>query len=707
MKPWGLLVTAVLVAGLFTPVAGAQAGPTPWSQTDPADDIRVNVAGQASPGLPSAAGLDALDVTGLQVDDRDGETLDFIVKTKAPITPTRPTASERYPLGFIRINFKIPGGAVIGEVNIWVYVVIEGGASKPYAWSGYSCVREERDSWCREMKEVTVTGAEGGGLLLSAPKGHFVLDESAPFRTKALPVRLNAGDELTKLQVRASSSYSSSFFAVPGFEDVAPNTGDWPAYRIRFPSSLPNLKLNTTAVGVIAGEESIVEVGLKNLAERKRLINLTGEIEKSEKPGWKVDVTPFVTVSARNETTILLRVLAPSVDAGATKARIRIRASVISEGGDSASLTLEFAASQALDRGSSKYFFHSMDSPSGLMGPVEEHYNQLSGTGGGVSRSETDSRYPDQFGIGFFSWGQSGLRVWGLRTEAFPNPVRVTDGGVVKGRLTLDSPAPIAGKLRLAASLDFNAQPAFTIEKDVSLGAGKTDIDLEGRMLPAVKRLHSGTILWIEVQLRSDSPLAQGFGFYGPRLKLLPKVSWFELPLQRDLEQELVVQGPRVVLAPAEELIDFIAPGRNRIFEMDLRNEEPEEHRVEVAYENVTPGWTVDVLPGARFILKGNDSARIGIRVIAPQNAREEASLAPRIFVRGTESGEVFHSLRINVTVASGIQGLENETFSVAPEDRGKLESLPKGTSPGLSAGLLVVALGLIALGVRRRHGAP
>lgn len=707
MKALALPVAALFLVNLWAVGAEAQSNPPAWSKDDPVDDFVVRYGAQSTPGMPALPGEESLDVTGLMIDDRDGERLEFILKTKAPIAIERPAGGERSPLGTIRILFQAPGASVVGEASVFLDYVAEGAARKSYVSGAWVCAREERIPYCGgESSRVMVEKTEDGALLLGVPKSAFVLDESRFRPLKSLPARLNAGDELSKIRIRSLPYLAGPSSFQPGREDVAPNTGDWPNYRLRFASSLPNLKLNTTSVGVLAGEESIVPVGLKNLGDRKRLINLSAEIDGSETPGWKVSVTPLVTVAAKNETTIMLRVGAPAIEAGSTKATVRIRAIVMTEGGDSASLTLQFFASPVLDRGSSKFFFHSeSNSANGALGPVADTLSEMSGSfRGALSRAENDAGYPDQFGLAFWGSATGSVRVFGVQSEAFPNPVRAIPGAPLTARLSVDSPFSIAGKLRLGIAQGFNLQPLASLEKEVSLVAGKNDIDLQGSFLKSVDRLPSGARLYTDVEFQSDSPLMAAWGFYGMyRLKLLPKLSWFEMPIQRDLEQELIVKGPRVVLAPSEDVADFIYPGRNRIFEMDLRNEEPQAHRVEVAYENVTPGWTLDVLPGSRFLLKANESAHIGIRVIAPASAREGNVMAPRIFVRGTESGEVYHGLRLNLTVTSGIEDLENETFSVSVEDKGKLEGLPKGSSPSLSVVGIIAMLGLAVLGVRRR----
>lgn len=678
--------------------------PDPWTRTDPPDDLTVVAGGAASPGLPTAAYLQFLDVTGLQIDDPDGDLIEFRLKTKAPIRTT-PTA-ESAQVGTIFILFQLPGSSANGVVRVIVNGGQENGNPVGFANFGGACsVEEGNERYCYGTPLQAETRPDGW-LSLGVAKTTFLVGDSGRYGVRDLPVRLEAGDLLAKVRVRTASVSDALTWPIPGAPTVEDRAGgDW-AYPLRFSSSLPTLKLNTTAIGVIAGEENIVKVALKNLAERKRVVNLTAAVDRSEVPGWKVDVTPVVTIAGKNETTLLLRVTAPPLTAGSTRASVRIVGTVLSEGRDAASLRIEFTASRPMDRGSNRFFLHSNYYESAL-DVVSGPYREIEGTSGYASRDEQDPRYDDRYGIRMDSHGQGTSR-WYSNLEPVPNPVRAGADPVMRAHLRIDSPHTLAGTLRIRISQGFNSDPVANLEKQVTLNAGRNEVDLEGAVARGALRLPAGTGLWLEVSFRSDSPLMPLIGFFGlPPLLVAPRTSWLEFPHERDRDLEIQVKGPRVVLAPTEDTFDFIYPGRNRIFEMDLRNEEPREHRVEVVYENVTEGWSVDVLPGSRFVLKANESAHIGIRVIAPAAAKEQAWLSPRILVRGIEDGAVYHSVKLNLTVTSGIEDLQNETFHYADEDAAKLEPLAKQGSPALGAAPLLLVAALIASGVRRFRARP
>lgn len=699
---WGLVATSLLLVAVLPAVSGQE--PTtpstePWHREDPADDLYVRAAGTDSPGVPDTPLTKFLDIRKVEIDEPDGSTLVFRIRTEGGFHNL--SADSATTIGDVSVSFQVPGTTHTARVRSSVRVVGEGSEVKAFPSLVSGCLVNPDYNQCWTYGFVPWRIVDKA-LEVEFPKSRLVsTGNNDRWGPKNLPERLTAGAELSKISALASAYNPVSYGpqAPVSVHDKAPNSGEWPTLRLRYPTSLPDLKVNVTGSGLLAGEENLVKLTMSNLAARKRIVNLTADMASADQPGWIVSLTPTVTLGSQSQTTLILRVTPPATQRAQTVGTVRILARVMTEGGDSASLSLPFYASPPLVAGNARYYLHSV--PSSYEPPIDEVF----GVWGGMSRLEQDPGFEDRVSLRMgatSSLAASKFEVWLQSTDSIPNAVRFT-GEPVKAHFEITVPSPATVTAIFTLGSYYGGQAIAEGRKpSVSLGATPTVVEFDAVVPPSVKRMdESFGRLYMRLTLLAEDAASQGLqaGLLVPP-KVLPRKSWIQLPIEREVPEFAAPKGPRVVLAAAEDVEDFVRPGRQRVFEFDLRNEEPTEQRPEVILENLTGPWAGEVLPSQRFRLGANESVRIGVAIRASEAAKEGDVGSLLLRVRGVDDQKTYFLQRLTVTATRGIE-MENETFSLAPEDQRKLDVAAGGSSP--LPGPVWLLLAALAIAWRRR----
>lgn len=724
-KPGWLLVNragALLAILLFlmplVPTALAQFKDEPTYHLDDATgDVAFSVvSGVATPGLPNAGHLSYVDFTSFTADDVDPLTLRVKMSTAAGFQPRSEQAVIfGFPI-YYSFMFQIPGTEATpayGVLTVYGYWDDTGAGSTPViVGSAQFCVNTyyEDSSYCGFAGNLVIEPRyEDAALILDLPKKELTRSGQFAQLFPQLPGKIRPGDALTRVRIIAHTQllgYTTIGGEQPTeLRDYVPNSEQAPDLVFEHPSVTDDLQLGLTQVGVVAGEENIVGLEIKNLADRKRLLELKVDIDEMD-GDWTVNTVPNVTVRARDTLNVTLRIVPPVPGAGALPTiKFQIRAVVTTEPGVLAVIPVQLVATKALDRGAHIWYAHTA-SPSGGLTGVPVAHDMLTFRESWASRDENDPSAADELGVPMYaSGGSNGIDFTAglIATDGIPNPVRV-EGSDAKAHLVIDSPFPmgvtVTSQIRTAELL------IAIGTADATLQRGNNEIDVPMPIDPLAKRLvpSDGYLQW-EVTLHRAGldglPLAFVGIFDYP--DLVAKQSWFDLPLVRETIIPPDPDLPDVSLTAAEDPDAFVNPGKRTVFEWDLRNEHETVVELELVVDNVTRDWNHEVGPAGKLRLPAGQSIRVAVLLDAPVGAKEGEICEFKLLLKAPDTGRVFAGGAARAIVTAGVD-VENETFEVDEADLAAIRPPPE-KSPGIEfVGILVVG---VAVAMMRRRRDP
>ncbi|MBI2077154.1 MAG: hypothetical protein HYT80_02110 [Euryarchaeota archaeon] len=709
---------ALVLASVALP-AGAQGPPEPWSLTDAPDDVVVEAGPGQTPPVARAWFTPYVDVTSLVVEDPDEESLVFKLRTSAGFAPAAAVSHRPvFPVEH-EIQFSAPGGNAALSILVEsmgrqdqtpldpLYVVRAKlcGGTRPTTGLGVGA-----ETICNWRSRVDYR-VEDGALVILLPKLELTNRAAEKDQvTQLLPPALEPGMSLQGIRVRASANVE----AVAGgtlvgarFVDRAPNAGAAPPYVLRRGSTVADLSIHFDRRGVIAGEENVLLVRVDNTAPHKRLVAFSAEVETTVGDGtWTAEITPKATIPAGKTANLTLRLRTPTSGlSGMSAGEIRVVGRILTEGGLVAATSWSFTASPPLGDSHNRYFVHGfgvqqagpqgIPLPGGLFGYASA----------ALSRHESWPGAKDDEALPLQQPALSGNFMAGLYAagaDHIPNAARFRAGEPITGTLVLDAPTSFDGSLRILLFYRAN-QPFADKASPVSIREGRHAYTFSLPPLPDAAGLTpSDDRVGLFLQV-SKSGLGADHVTVLNRLDplaLVPRGSFFDLPLVRAVPRSASGDLPAVFLGPTEDLEAFINPGRRQVIEFDVRNEDPQSQIVTLSAENVTNDWTVTVAPGTEFALGSNESVRVGFLVDAPADAKEGEELVFLATARSSSDRRILSNYAVRLVATRGVD-IENETFEADEDAANKLAT--NRSTPGVGAvAILCVVSGAFTLCRRR-----
>jgi hypothetical protein len=658
------------------------------------------VSGVETPGLPGAAYLPYLDFTAFSVDDTNALNLEIRMKNQAGFTDRKLDTAVIGVDAYHSFSFLMPGtqaSPVFGNVQVFSYFDEPGAAqAQGMVYTVEFCaIPSASVRYCGNPTALPFTFEEGA-IVIELPKTY--LTRSGPLGSlfPQLAPKIRAGDTLTQVTVLAYGhvmGYTSIGGETPNeLRDYVPNDGAAPDFTFVHPSVTDDLEIKFTQVGVVAGEENIVGVEIKNLADRKRLLNLVVDVLEMDGE-WTIKTAPNVTVRAFDVLNATLRITPPLAANGPPPSvTFQLRAEVVTEPGVLAAVQASLVSTKPLARGEHRWYVHAGDIRGSLARvPIE----LFSFRDGWLTRVEQDATTKDDGGVPlFYGGGTSGVDfIASLPTlDGIPNPAKLT-GQPATAHLRIDSPFPMEAVITSHLSTADRILAIGTTQ--ASLQRGVNDVDVTMPLDPAALRLapEDGQLKWDVVVHREG---LEGFGLafasFVDSPNLMPKESWLDLPLDREVVIPPDPDLPDVSLSASDDLDAFINPGRRTAFEWDLRNDHTGVVELELVVENLTRPWDHSVAPASILRLKPGQSVSVAVLLDSPRDAKEGEICELRLVIREPDSGRVFAGGARRAIVTSGVE-VENETFEL-DEDGIAAMKQPEGKSPGLG---VVGVLGLLA----------
>ena len=708
---------ALLLAWAASPTA-AQGATAPWNVSDAPNDVAAQAGPATTPPMPPAWFTPYLDVTSLSIADPDEEVIEFRLRTSGGFAPTAPVGHRSsFPVEH-EILFQAPESSA--GLSIFVesmrrddqtpldplYVVRVKLCGGTRATTGTGFGAETICNW-RGRLDYRV---EEGALVVLLPKLELTNRGSTKDQiTQLLPPMLEPGMSLHGIRVRASANIEAvtgGVLAGLRFVDRAPNAGEAPPYVLRRGSPVHDLTIHFDRRGVIAGEENVLLVRVENLASHKRLVAFSVDVTKVEGDGvWTAEITPKATIGAGKTTNLTLR-LRPSAAGlvGPSAAGIKVVGRILTEGGLLAITTWSLVASPPLGERHDRYYVHGFGVRQALQAPVTvpggffEYASAVMTRHEALVGSKDEEPLPFQqpgitgdFMIGLFATGQ----------DYFPNAARFRPGEPITGTLVIDAPIDYEASLRTMVVYRSD-QPIADQTTPIMIREGRHAYTFSAPPLPSVTRLepldsHLGLALRI-----SKPGLGADLVTIANRLdrtSLVPKGSFLDLPLVREVARAGEDDLPAVFLGPAEDLETFINPGRRQVIEFDVRNEDPAPQAVVLAAENQSREWPVAVAPGREFVLGSNESVRVGFLVDAPIDAKEGDVLEFLASARSADGNRLLSDYRVRLIATRGVD-IANETFEADDESLRKLSD--HRSTPGIGVGIVFLVIAAAALRRRR-----
>jgi hypothetical protein len=719
-----ILLVALSIALLsLPPVAFAQAND--YVVEDEAGDVSAGMADTRQP-VPAVDTLPYIDVRKLEIRDLDEEILEFRLSNEEGFRPAPKDWQSSSYIGIQQIRHRVH------------FTVVGIGAQPTKVFLETDQLRLRIDNYTDAKTEVITTGVslcvplpgsqqcdyfsqfyiehriENGVLVMPVPK-EFLTSQAAEAHSSfggaggasALPPRLYPGDKLTEIHVvgEEPNEIFATGLGMPTVDvrDRLPNEGNAPDFTFTYPSATNDLVIHYPPWSVVAGEENVIQIQVDNKAPVKRIVNFSLEQDLLAGDPWPASISPSATIPAGLSTNVTLRVKAPALKDGVGDyASFKIRGNVITQPGNVAIRTVYLAATAPLDKQHSTLFFTGELFNSGLPAGPSYGYGLL--TRLDAVASQQTAPIPFQSYLSFGAGNSIQLMQYAWDNGGIPNPASFRPGEQGAAVLEVDSPAAFSGSLSVQLMQEdlVVAQHVGAID----LAQGRTTVEAPLDILPDVKKLEpaNGTLFLI-IEITGSGPEASAVNlahFAGQEVSLVPKSTQFRLPIDRDYSVAPVAAPFKFSLAAAEDLEAFINPGKTQVFEFDLRNEETKAVRVELVPENKSADWNVEIRPGVRYRLAGNDSAHIGVLVSAPSTVKEGDQFTFQLRVRDSDTQLPVAVARIHLIVTSGVD-IEDETFAAAGEDESKLETEAK-KSPTVHA--LVPVLVVAFLAWRRRRAA-
>lgn len=718
-----LVATALLL--MLPSAAFAQPGAA-YLIEDDTGDVAAGAAGTRQP-VPSADTLPYIDVTKLEIRDLDEELVEFRLSNAAGFKAAPANFGSMSYIGLQqtrhRVHFTVEG---IGSAPTKAYLETDQNRLRiendttPYSdviTMGVSlCVPLPGSVQCDFFSRFYLDfNVQDGVLVIPLPK-EFLTSQAAEARSSfggaggasALPPRIYAGDKLTNLFVigEEPGEIFATGLGMPtvDVQDRMPDEGSAPEFVFSYPSATNDLVIHYPPWSVIAGEENVISIQVDNKAPVKRIVNFSLEQDAGAGDPWPMSISPTATLPAGQSTNITLRAKAPPLVNGVGDwAIIKIRGDVITQPGNVGIRTSYLTATAPLDKDHDTFFFYGQTFGSPLPAGPSYGFGQLTRLEAVAAAWPTPVPFNNYLGFGP---GGNGLYLmqYAFDSGGIPNVAKFRPGESGQGQFDIESPAAFEGSVSLQLLQDSLVVAQHVGE--VSVAQGRTTVEFPLPILPDVTRLDPANgSLFLSMELTSQGPAATAVNalhFAGQEVNLIPATTWFQLPIDRDTSIVSVAAPFKVSLAAAEDLESFINPGKTQVFEFDLRNEETRALRIDVTAENKSADWPIEVRPGARYKLAGNESAHLGVLVTAPGSAKEGAQLLFQVRASDADSGLPVAIARIHVIVTSGVD-IENETFEATSEDAAKVEGESK-KSPGLHWVGAIAVVATVAVIWRRRQ---
>lgn len=715
MHRLGVVLAALLLLVPGMPLVGAQQEESPTYHLDDAtgDVAFTVVTGVATPGLPSAAVLNYVDLTAFTADDVDPLTLRVKVSTAAGFQPRgeQPLIIGGSPI-YYSFMFQIPGTEATpayGVLTFYGYWDDTSAGSTPAVVGPVQfCINTfYQDTYCGFAGALVIEPQyEDGTLVLDLPKTELTRSGQFAQTFPQLPGKIRPGDALTRVQILAHSQllgYSTINGESPTeLRDYVPN-GQAPDLVFEHPSVTDDLRLDLSQVGVVAGEENIVGLEINNLADRKRLLDLKIGIDEM-KGDWTVSIVPNATVRARDALNVTLRIVPPVPGTGPLPSiKFQIRAVVMTEPGVLAVIPVHLVASNALDRGEHTWYAHTGPASGGL-GDLPGGEDLLNFPRVWASRLENDPAAGDTLGVPlYFAGGTNGVDFTGVlvATDGIPNPAKLL-GEPGTAHLVIDSPFPmdviVTSQVRTNDALIAigNAEASF------QRGVNEVDVSMPIDALATRLSPSDGQLLWdVTVHRPGIEGLPLAFVSIVDHPNLVAKESWFDLPLQREAVIPPDPDLPDVSLTAAEDPDAFVNPGRRTVFEWDLRNEHDSVIELELVVTNLTRQWPHEVGPSGQLRLPAGQSIRVAAILDAPADAKEGEVCEFKLILKEPQTDRVFAGGAARAIVTAGVD-IDNESFEVDEEDLAAVRPLP-AKSPGPEFVGLIAVAAVAVLALRRR----
>lgn len=683
-----------------------------WTKGDGENDVVVDVNGPAQAPLALSQATSHVDLTRIRIEDPNEALLLFHLKNVAGFRTT-PISGRLVTWDLIAkhsVVFAIPsleGARTFAIVDVENDIDAFNPSQAAVSFARVCITTNAAATRCNyDMVGQDVRfRSKDGELTIEVPKRLLAKGGHTADRFRSvppLPERIPMGSSLERLVVHSALSYGAGRLV-----DRIPDSGDGFSYPLQHASPAGDLAIRADAGAVVAGETTLVNLRIQNNATGKRLLNLSLVPDGGWPSGWSGAVTPRVTVGGGSMVNATLRITAPADATTGPPVRIWIYARVVSDPGTSGVGELLFSAVPALDASHATWFIHGRYPSTPLLPEGVPYYGNSYGFTV-LSRLAEDARAADQTRLRHSyqsSSGGSTLVEWRMRDsfDAIPNAAKFVVGRAGTAHLAAVASRDYTGDLLFQVLL--GEREVARHQSTTTIKAGQRDLDLPLTLTKdATTASPADGLFHAVLQFRTSSATGIYNGFVD-ELALIPKKSWFSLPLERDTEAVSASTKRLVTLSPAKGQDGFVNPGGRRVAELDLRNGEPGPVRIRLELANLTAGWVSDLRPGTNLRLGASDSVRVAVLLRAPDDAPEGQALSARLVARDAETEEELSSAPIQATVTRGVE-IANETYQASSEDAGKVEPPARG-SPGATAlGALVVSGGA-AWWSRRRRSAP
>lgn len=431
--------------------------------------------------------------------------------------------------------------------------------------------------------------------------------------------------------------------------------------------------------------QSLVPVTLHNLASDKKLVMLSATaIEKVD--GWNVSIAPSVFLKPKESRVVNLIVSPPAGAAIGDGLEVEVKAEVAAEDAVGVAKRRLVVAPQ-LDADNNVLHFHALKYGSGsTFEPVSDAvrpYYDLK-----MSLSETEEGYERgvlQNGL-FEQW------LWD-----YTEPLSATPA-----ILSAEEPATFDLKVAGQEGAVLDLLMYMGSDDDGTLyyhegeyPVGTHTISLTPRFGEDLE-LPSGARFWIEMQV--DDPMGVmdvGLDLSGTRITL---------PVEAVEKDVTVTDGrflPNLRLAPGEEKVTYVNPGKEYAFDLNLSNDglEEDDLHVTAVIENAT-GWTAKVLPGARFRVPSGESTPVTVSVSSPAGAAEGDIAMVKVTAKSKHDPEAQTSISLRAIATTGVE-LEEKKYEEKADQLPALTDTEEGPLGLLPA--LVAFVGALAVLRRRR----
>lgn len=724
----GRVVGAAFVALVVVPpVQAFQDSPDAYRVTDLLGDVRAPAAPDAA--VPTTGIGAYVDLLSLEIRD-DEEHFEWVLRNAAGFSRAADGSQAIFGPGagslfrgldvVHTISFRVPGAVGPGAlVRISLPSALAAVAEPSANGAEFVvnpptvCLGETSSARCFFGPTENVTHEVRDGAVVVTVVKRFLTGPgqarpsggSAP---EGLPPRFSPRTELTDLFVTGEAVPAATGETLPSVKlsDRMPDQDFAGPYALRAASSIPDLAIHWQGATVVERENSRIRVKVQNLAPEDRRFNFSIEdVDGNVPAGWGIAVTPSAVVPGRGTTNLTVRVRSTNVSDSEALQQVRLRATLTDASEDFAVWSADLRAVPPLDAEHATFYAHGEVRWSSLYSGLPVHPIVSPRTTSFLSRrAEVPSgvEEPVPFSLSDYSPGtEVRYEMRFTLPEGIPNRAVLTREEI-RFRAEVQTQIPLAGTAVLGIMIDGELMAEAITPFDLEAGGGR----IEGGTAPLPefpgfdpqRGPVTATLSLVVPEPMASLSAAATFGAHADA-KLLPGVSWIEVPLVRDRSRDDLTPTVELSIIPQEPLHAFVNPGETQVYEMECRNDDAKPVRFGFEIEGGLAGWSHSVIPGSRFALDPGESIRLGIVVDAPLGAGEGDVHRMLVQVADLETGAALGRFQIETTASTGVD-LPNDPAAPYDDARQNLDLYGPGT-PGFSVLFLVLAF--LAGASRRR----